>query len=495
MKRYLIILILIIANKLICWAQLFPEDMLRFSQQYPWGTARSMSMSGAFGALGGDLSSFSINPAGIGVYRSSEFAFSPSLGFNNAGTMFGQSVNSYSNQGNLSNIGFVSSYINNKTDGWIGINFGVSYNRTNDFYRTVTMQRNDAASSLLDQFDFNAYNNIANNGLNSFYEGLGIQTGALYSNTNGDSVFSYYTKSRQHSEFQQETRNISGGMGEWAFSLGSNYNNTLYLGFTIGIDELNYHEDDPLYEQAPSGVQNLSSFTFTQHFNVVGDGVNFKLGAIYKPVNWIRIGAAIHTPTSWNLHSDYNTSMVTLDKDGNGSAASSGVLAFNNSLNTPWKAVFSAAILFSQYGLISIDDEILNYRNMNISGDFVSSQNDSVGSMYKTVNNCRIGAEGRLGQLSLRVGYGFYASPYASDQLNHNTTYQSYSAGFGVRSTHCYLDFAYFLLKYPEHYTLYNYNEVYNNNGTISWINNPISNTAKTEYNINQIVMTLGFKF
>ena len=43
-------------------------DIVRFSQSTNFGTARSTAMSGAFGALGGDLSTFSTNPAGIGVF-------------------------------------------------------------------------------------------------------------------------------------------------------------------------------------------------------------------------------------------------------------------------------------------------------------------------------------------------------------------------------------------------------------------------------------------
>ncbi len=45
------------------WAQ-GEIDAYRYSQTEVTGTARSMSMGGAFGALGGDISSIAINPAG-----------------------------------------------------------------------------------------------------------------------------------------------------------------------------------------------------------------------------------------------------------------------------------------------------------------------------------------------------------------------------------------------------------------------------------------------
>ena len=49
-----------------------PVDAYNLSQTELRGTARFMSMGGAFTALGGDLSTLNQNPAGIGIYRSSE---------------------------------------------------------------------------------------------------------------------------------------------------------------------------------------------------------------------------------------------------------------------------------------------------------------------------------------------------------------------------------------------------------------------------------------
>lgn len=46
------------------------EDALRYSQSINFGTARSLSMSGAFGSLGADISCGSINPAGLALFNS-----------------------------------------------------------------------------------------------------------------------------------------------------------------------------------------------------------------------------------------------------------------------------------------------------------------------------------------------------------------------------------------------------------------------------------------
>ena len=54
-----------------CNSQTF-EDALRYSSFYHEGTSRFNSMGGAFGALGGDLSAVSVNPASSSVFLDSE---------------------------------------------------------------------------------------------------------------------------------------------------------------------------------------------------------------------------------------------------------------------------------------------------------------------------------------------------------------------------------------------------------------------------------------
>ena len=80
MKRLYILTISFFLSLLISNAQ-NETDALRFSQTFPGGTARTIGMSGAFGAFGGDFSTLSINPAGIGVYRSSEFSITPAMNY------------------------------------------------------------------------------------------------------------------------------------------------------------------------------------------------------------------------------------------------------------------------------------------------------------------------------------------------------------------------------------------------------------------------------
>lgn len=54
------------------------SDALRYSTDNTQGTARFKSMSGAFGALGGDMSALSINPAGAAIFNTSHGSLSVS---------------------------------------------------------------------------------------------------------------------------------------------------------------------------------------------------------------------------------------------------------------------------------------------------------------------------------------------------------------------------------------------------------------------------------
>ena len=82
-------------------------DALRYSQNEIQGTARFRALSGAFGALGGDMSAVSLNPAGSAVFSKSHASFTLSNLETNSDTKYFNGFNSSSetkfdiNQGGL----------------------------------------------------------------------------------------------------------------------------------------------------------------------------------------------------------------------------------------------------------------------------------------------------------------------------------------------------------------------------------------------------------
>ena len=100
-------------------------DAIRYSQTNIASTARSLSMAGAFGALGADFSTLSTNPAGIAFYRRSEFTFTPAL-TNRVTTTDYLGNNTVDNKYNfnMGNIGVVWAYPKeNKNSEWKGFAF------------------------------------------------------------------------------------------------------------------------------------------------------------------------------------------------------------------------------------------------------------------------------------------------------------------------------------------------------------------------------------
>src|SRR4030043_2091586 len=94
-------------------------DALRYSQYFFGGTTRVASMAGAFGALGGDFGSLSINPAGLGVFRTTEFTLTPGLSFDKTNASYlGTESTDIQNQFFFNNLGIVSSHLTGNDNGF-----------------------------------------------------------------------------------------------------------------------------------------------------------------------------------------------------------------------------------------------------------------------------------------------------------------------------------------------------------------------------------------
>jgi hypothetical protein len=90
------------------------NDVMLFSGENIQGTARYNAMSGAFGALGGDMTAINANPAGGAVFNNSTFTGTLGVyGGRNDASYFGTKTNeSYSNL-NINQLGGVLVLKNN----------------------------------------------------------------------------------------------------------------------------------------------------------------------------------------------------------------------------------------------------------------------------------------------------------------------------------------------------------------------------------------------
>lgn len=477
MKKLTTILIAIVAFGFSAYSQ-NGQDALRFSQNYYGTTARSMALGGAFGALGADFAAVSINPAGVGVYRKSEFTLSPSFGNNTSMSSFqGSKLEDFNYDFGLGNMGLIGAFSTGNESGWKSVNIGFGYNKLNDFDRITAIKSVNQTSSMLDQYVADA-----NGGYMPNATDLAIRTGLVYQ-INGEGDWMNDFAGSDYGQLQRHSVDESGSIGEYVFTTGANYNDMIYIGGSVNVSSIRYRQQTTHEElEVPEDISYLNSFTYQQDLEISGSGVNFKGGVILKPVSWLRLGAAVHSPTFYSLHDSYTSRMeadLTIDTESPQTASGE----YDYELYTPPKLIGSAAVILAKFALISFDYERIDYAKSKLRGGgdgyTFSAENEDIQLMYKMANNYRLGTELRFGALSVRGGYAYYDSPYETNQLNADADYQAVSAGFGINNNSFYIDFGFSHYFGTEEYVLYQ---------------SPFASSSNEIAN-NKLLCTVGFRF
>lgn len=467
------------------------SDVLKYSQLSPQGTARSMGFGSALGSVGADFTSLSVNPGGIGMYRKGEMTFTPSVKVNSVtGSYLGNRSSDDVSQFNVNNFGLVFTsapkgkrYEKSK---WKSTSFGIGFNKLADYNRTYNYQgRNSGpnSSSVSELFaaDANSGGDILNP---DHYAYLGYKSYLI----NPDSVNGYYTVVPWQSGINQGRSVLEKGRyNEWAISLGGNYMEKLLIGATIGIPTVRYRREanvteSPIDANNPFDFQNLD---LGEVLTTRGTGLNLKLGFIYKPTDQFRFGGAIHTPTWFNMTDDYSNTLSAVSQGYETSIAPTPFIS-NYSLTTPWRGVVSATGMIGKVGFITADYEYVGYNTGRYSVDDVNLErylNKYTRTNYKGASNVRIGGEVRPAEMvSLRVGFGYYGSPYKNSAMKGERI--DLSAGIGFRFQQMFLDFGFVNSSFEtkEQPYVLPYNGV-----TVP--------TASLKHSMNNAALTIGFKF
>ncbi|MGQ0830031.1 MAG: OmpP1/FadL family transporter [Bacteroidota bacterium] len=461
-------------------------DAMRYSQITFGGTARFASMAGSMGALGGDISTLSFNPAGIAIYRKTELSITPSIFSQTTSSAFnGMTASDRKLNFNLGNIGLVTT-INltgkNNTTGWESVNFGFGYNRKNNFHNRIRIEGYNTSSSLLDTY-VNEANGYSSESFDQFSTHLAWVTYLLNPDTGAALQYNHVIKndSANYGQYHRKSIESRGSMGETVISFGGNYKSKVYIGATLGIVNAKYLEES-VYEEvdAKDTIQAFKSFTYAQDLSTKGNGFNFKIGMIYKPVDWLRIGAAVHTPTILQLKDQYSSTMKSdLESITYDTVSPQG--SFDYTITTPFKAIGSLGFIVNKMALFNIDYEYVDYSyaQLNSSPNVFSEVNNTIHSKYTSTSNIRIGAEVRFDPLTFRAGYALYGSPFKNGE-NINANRNSYTAGIGFRENNYFIDFAYVLTKYTQYNYLYD---------------PAIVDRVKSDYSNSSFMLTLGLRF
>lgn len=528
-------------------------DFATLSRPQNFGTSRSMAMGGAFTSLGADMASMSLNPAGLGMYRRSEFSITPLITVGHADT-----PNTQPWSGNnktrftMANIGLAFNVYESASKALTSVTIGFGMNRIADFnsrYSYSTESRFDAganrpALSIADLFvdqltKGDVYPNPAKDGPNGaldygnpyFWPAVLGYKGVL-THVNKDTG-KWERDAIGHNASMLRSVDVvnAGSINEFDISFGANINNIFYFGATLGIqsvskrmdvvygEDYGYFNNTDGYATDQAGVMlpvQLEYSDLWQRTVLDGSGVNFKVGVIARPVAGLRLGVAFHTPTFYSLSRSYRAGIESqlLYNDGTNDTEFSQYETDPQRDNgsNQWEFVslsrlmFGASYTFGNFAIVSVDYERnwyngIRVKNVPYGADFAPEEYKmQMKTNFCATNAVRVGVEVKpLPILALRLGGGYTSSMLKDESLAYDmplTTENYYvTAGAGVNlSRNVTLDLTYqYLVDKQSRYALF-YSEN-RENGVQSGDFVKTTGLFDTSLTRHYISMSLGFRF
>ena len=481
MKKYFYILLIGLLSVNFSFAQ-NSVDVLRYSRTNVGGTARAMGHGGAFGAVGADFTSLSINPAGIGLYKKSELSMTPTFYLSNVSSnLNGYGGTDNKDNFNMNNYGLVFVSGDSKKKGWKYFQFGMGVNRLANFNHRYFITNENQSTSLMSDYQLRAYGQHPDD-LDPFSTDLAWYNYLLEDTirlTNG--ALAYTSPLANGGAYQQLSKTTWGSINEMNFSFGSTYNDVFYVGGSVGFPFLRYFEESAYMEEDKvDTIANFYKFIKDDYLETHGSGVNFKFGVIVRPTGWIRFGIAFHSPTWYSMNDYYYSSITRYWDDGTKDSKISPYGKYDYNLATPMKLVGSAAFTIGRFLLISSDVEYIDYSSGSLDAHTYrfTEENEQVRNKYKPTLNLKTGAEIRMRPISLRAGLDYFGSPYADD-INEGQIWKA-SAGVGYRDRQFFMDLAYVYTIKKEDYYLYNPDLIA---------------PANLDIYTHQIALSIGYKF
>lgn len=433
------------------------EDALRYSQTLPGGTARSWAMGSAFGAVGADPASASINPAGFGLYNASELSLTPSFEVNDAEALhYGTSATANDNRFSFNNLALILSSPSSKGGDWRGGVFGISFDRQASYNWEKRALGTGVNSTILQRFA-NEANGTSPGALADafpFTSDLAYQTYAI--NPTGDTIANTYDSAIPFGSpvRQDHTISTSGRLNTTSFFYAANYMDRLYIGATVGVVGVRYERETTHRETTLDGTLDLQDLMYKEKLLTTGNGLDLKLGVIGRATDRLRLGLAFHSPMWLQMSDSYvytmTTDFRTPDVNGDtGYGYDSPDGNFTYRVRTPWRVVASAAYVAGKHGLVSVDYGYTNFRQskLNSGADVVDGydfrlENDVIREDFRATHSVRVGTEWRSGNWYFRGGWGYWPSAYDDHDARQGTAYMRYTAGLGFRTTHVSIDLA-----------------------------------------------------
>lgn len=538
MNRAILSVVIMIVTATTLKAQSTGELVRIFESSSAMSTSRNAAMGGAFTSLGADPSSMDVNPAGLGMYRSSEFSFtgymlsrrSTSVSERMTGNLQGLPATDKGTanklNANISNAAFVYSLTRQNGKAVRALNFGFSVSQQTNFRSSTYAPSPYTRSSIADMFgaqlfgispdalkDDNAYRGMPA----SAWGAVGaVQSGLIFDNdivnVGGKDYFRYgpfyYDDGVQVGSLVDGdivkpslNRITSGSTINYNLSFATNISDRLYLGLTVNIVDLDYSQRDLYREDTPQENHgDMFYLKYNQYLNMKGTTAGVKIGATVRPFGGLRIGAAVHSPVLMSVTEFFSTDNDNLFAGNNNFYAESPIMSNTYKVRSAPKLTTGVSYTFGKWAILSVDYEHVWYNSMDVKGINYAPGETTFRSEfrnnYRAAGTIRAGAELNIGNgMMLRGGYNRKAN---NNKLTDNKygTVERFSAGFGYRGRVMFLDLAYVNTKYRTAPSVYYGYTLSIPNGNTPITESYISDSRfSSSINENNFLMTFGIKF
>ncbi|WP_418603011.1 OmpP1/FadL family transporter [Hwangdonia sp.] len=439
-------------------------DAIRYSQDNIQGTARFRALSGAFGALGGDMSAVSLNPAGSAIFSSSHASFTLStLETTNDTQYFNGSGSTNDSNFDINQGGAVFVFASRNNSPWRKFTMGVAYEKTNDFdnnwfaFGTNTNNQSidlyflnyadglrlDEISALDGESLTDAYADIGNvYGFAHQQAFLGFESYILEPDDINNDANTTYFSNLANGDFNHDyTYTSTGYNGKLTFNMAAQYEENLYLGLNLNSHFIDFQRSTLLFEDNANSGSLINDIEFENTLSTRGNGFSFQLGGILKLSPEFRVGFTYDSPT-WYTMEEETTQYLATVRDDAGTMETQVInpqiinIYPQYKLQTPSKITGSLAYVFGQQGLISFDYSRKDYSSTKFKpeNDYTNVNNNS-SNMLADAATYRLGGEYKHKQFSFRGGYRFEESPYKNGVTVGDLTGYSFGIGYNFGNT------------------------------------------------------------
>ena len=439
------------------------NDAIAWSFENESGNSRYMSMGGAFGALGGNLSAISTNPASGAVFELSRAGASLIVNNNSTKSIFFGNENTLKSNNSNYQLGLIYVFKNYGDGNLNKFSVGFNYQSQNNFYEEFKVS--GRTNNSIDSFFINNsigvnINDISvnsNESVRGVYKWLGENLG-YYAQQAFLGYQSYILDYSSDSNSFYSLAKYENGLdiNNFLFSTGNNnltslnlswqFKGNFYWGININFHEVFNEKELRHIESNFDADSPITDIDFRNYLTTNGNGISFQGGLIYKAGS-IRFGISYNSPTYYSFEDNLEQYIKTSSIDSDGIVYTdivepmvSNIYQYN--FRSPSKLTFSGASVINNMFLLSFDLISKNYSNSLFKSDFsgvYSDLNNTLKNDLSKVIDYKIGTEFKINNVSLRAGFKSLSNPYK----NGNKTYvESSSLGFGFNFNKSSIDLA-----------------------------------------------------